>query len=104
MALELPRPIWSDQICRGMQTKHEHIANTLTDEILSGRYRPGDRLPSERELCRRFAVGRTRSQNRRTARHTGACAPIRDEDHGFSGILHSLPDGVFAAVHAGGGA
>ena len=58
MALELPRPIWSDQICRGMQTKHEHIANTLTDEILSGRYRPGDRLPSERELATRFHASR----------------------------------------------
>ena len=41
-----------------MQTKHEHIANTLTDEILSGRYRPGDRLPSERELALRFSANR----------------------------------------------
>ena len=41
-----------------MQTKHEHIANTLTDEILSGRYRPGDRLPSERELAIRFSANR----------------------------------------------
>ncbi len=43
---------------RGMQTKHEHIANTLTDEILSHRYRPGDRLPSERELAIRFNANR----------------------------------------------
>ena len=41
-----------------MQTKHEHIANTLTDEILSARYRPGDRLPSERELALRFNANR----------------------------------------------
>lgn len=41
-----------------MQTKHEHIANTLTDEILSGRYRAGDRLPSERELAIRFNASR----------------------------------------------
>lgn len=41
-----------------MQTKHEHIANTLTDEILSGRYRAGDRLPSERELATRFHANR----------------------------------------------
>ena len=41
-----------------MQTKHEHIANTLTDEILSGRYRAGDRLPSERELAIRFNANR----------------------------------------------
>ena len=41
-----------------MRTKHEHIANTLTGEILSGRYRPGDRLPSERELAIRFKANR----------------------------------------------
>ena len=41
-----------------MQTKHENIANILTDEILSGRYRPGDRLPSERELAIRFSANR----------------------------------------------
>lgn len=41
-----------------MQTKHEHIANTLTDEILSGRYQAGDRLPSERELALRFNANR----------------------------------------------
>ncbi len=41
-----------------MRTKHEHIANALTDEILSGRYRPGDRLPSERELATRFNASR----------------------------------------------
>ncbi|MCY4565530.1 MAG: GntR family transcriptional regulator [Gammaproteobacteria bacterium] len=41
-----------------MQTKHENIANILTDEILSGRYRPGDRLPSEREMAIRFHANR----------------------------------------------
>ena len=41
-----------------MHTKHEHIANILTDEILSGRYHPGDRLPSERELATRFNASR----------------------------------------------
>lgn len=37
---------------------HEHIANTLTKEILSGLYRPGDRVPSERDLAARFEVSR----------------------------------------------
>ncbi len=41
-----------------MRTKHENIANILTDEILSGRYRPGDRLPSEREMAIRFHANR----------------------------------------------
>ncbi|MCZ6889032.1 MAG: GntR family transcriptional regulator [Gammaproteobacteria bacterium] len=37
---------------------HEEIANTLTREILTGQYRPGERLPSERDLAARFDVNR----------------------------------------------
>ncbi len=40
------------------ETRHESIADELTDEILRGRYRPGDRLPSERELAARYGVNR----------------------------------------------
>lgn len=36
----------------------ERIAAELRDEILRGRYRAGDRLPSERELAERFATHR----------------------------------------------
>jgi GntR family transcriptional repressor for pyruvate dehydrogenase complex len=39
-------------------TRHEEIAETLTEEILRGRYRPGDRLPSERDLSTRFDANR----------------------------------------------
>jgi DNA-binding FadR family transcriptional regulator len=39
-------------------TRHEEIAETLTEEILRGRYRPGDRLPSERDLSTRFDASR----------------------------------------------
>ena len=41
-----------------MSAKQDQLAGTLTDEILSGRYRAGDRLPSERELAVRFNVNR----------------------------------------------
>lgn len=41
-----------------MPAHHEAIANSLTRDILSGRYRAGDRLPSERELASRFDVHR----------------------------------------------
>src|SRR5215475_2314929 len=34
------------------------LAEALRAEILRGRYRPGDRLPSERELAARFDVNR----------------------------------------------
>lgn len=39
------------------------IATTLRDEITAGLYRPGDRLPTEAALARRFGV------NRHTVRH-----------------------------------
>jgi len=39
-------------------THHEEIADLLTDEILRGQYRAGERLPSERDLARRFQVNR----------------------------------------------
>lgn len=41
-----------------MTTRHEEIADQLTEEILRGRYDPGDRLPSERDLASRFDVNR----------------------------------------------
>jgi DNA-binding FadR family transcriptional regulator len=39
-------------------TRHEEIANALTRDILRGRYRVGERLPSERDLSARFAASR----------------------------------------------
>ena len=41
-----------------MAAQHEVIANSLTRDILSGRRRPGERLPSERDLAARFDVNR----------------------------------------------
>lgn len=41
----------------------QHIAASLTDDISSGRYRPGDKLPTEAQLAARFGV------NRHTVRH-----------------------------------
>ena len=37
---------------------HHEIAETLIHEILTGRYQPGDRLPSERDLAARFQANR----------------------------------------------
>ena len=39
-------------------SRSEAIAVTLRDEILRGQYRPGERLPSERDLATRFNTGR----------------------------------------------
>ena len=39
-------------------SKHEEIAAGLIKDILSGRYRVGERLPSERDLAGRFDANR----------------------------------------------
>ena len=38
--------------------KYRQILEKLQNEISSGRYKPGKRLPSEAELVRRFGVSR----------------------------------------------
>jgi len=44
---------------RGNPTrKHEEIAESLTQDILVGQYRTGERLPSERDLAARFEANR----------------------------------------------
>ena len=40
------------------ESQDQTIANSLTRDILTGRYSPGDRLPSERELAARLNVSR----------------------------------------------
>lgn len=39
-------------------SKHDQIAGSLIEDILSGRYRPTERLPSERDLSARFDANR----------------------------------------------
>ena len=41
------------------QRRYRHIADTLREAILSGEYRPGDRLPTERDLAQQFTVSRS---------------------------------------------
>jgi GntR family transcriptional regulator, phosphonate transport system regulatory protein len=61
------------------------IAATLTTEVSSGHYRPGDRMPTEAVLAARFGV------NRHTVRHALAALAER-------GLVHSRRgSGVFVA-------
>jgi DNA-binding FadR family transcriptional regulator len=42
----------------GNLSRAEEISDVLREEILTGQYRPGERLPSERDLAGRFAANR----------------------------------------------
>ncbi|NNK94281.1 MAG: FadR family transcriptional regulator, partial [Desulfobacterales bacterium] len=42
-----------------MQRKTSNILDSLREKILSGRYRLGQRLPSERELCLKLDISRS---------------------------------------------
>ncbi len=62
-ALYLVRPIWSDQKTdyfpmSANNTLSNEIAAELRREILTGHYREGDRLASERDLASRFGASR----------------------------------------------
>jgi DNA-binding GntR family transcriptional regulator len=41
------------------RTRSEHIAANLRDQIETGRFQPGDALPSEAQLSRRYGVSRS---------------------------------------------
>jgi GntR family transcriptional regulator, arabinose operon transcriptional repressor len=45
-------------VSRPIESKHARIRQALTDQIASGRYAAGQRLPSEAELVRAFGVSR----------------------------------------------
>jgi GntR family transcriptional regulator, arabinose operon transcriptional repressor len=45
-------------VAKPVESKHARIRQTLTDQIASGRYGAGQRLPSESELVRAFGVSR----------------------------------------------
>jgi GntR family transcriptional regulator of arabinose operon len=44
--------------CSMPSHKYRHIFESLQEDICSGRYKPGNRLPSETELVRRFGASR----------------------------------------------
>jgi GntR family transcriptional regulator, transcriptional repressor for pyruvate dehydrogenase complex len=54
----MPSPTQTKPPARPLTTRSEQISTILRDEVLSGQYRPGERLPSERDLAARFATSR----------------------------------------------
>lgn len=67
----------------------EHIVDQITGLIRAGALKPGDRIPSEKQLCEQFAVGRT---------------SVREALKALAGmgVLESHPgDGTFISLHTG---
>src|SRR5712672_2113684 len=54
-AVESPRGMLKE----GGKPRHRQVFDLLLGEIVSGRFRPGDRLPTEAELAKTFSASRT---------------------------------------------
>src|SRR5271157_3136593 len=82
--------------------KHAAIFQKLHGEIRDGTYRPGDRLPSEVALGRRFSASRpTVAQALRELqrlslieRHAGAGSFVRGLEDAKAGALGLMADGL----------
>src|SRR5262245_28121356 len=58
------------------------IIDQIRELIHSGKLRPGDRLPSERELCARFGVSRVTVREALRVLEAGGLVDIRVGAHG----------------------
>ncbi|MDB5327870.1 MAG: transcriptional regulator, GntR family [Phycisphaerales bacterium] len=47
------------EIADGRKPRHREVFDTLLSEIASGRFQPGDRLPTEAELAKKFSASRS---------------------------------------------
>lgn len=73
----------------------EDIVRQIHDAIQSGEVEPGDRLSSERELCRVFGV--SRSTLREALRHLEAQGSIQVRAGATGGVFVATPDDAHAA-------
>src|ERR1700749_3821016 len=46
-------------VAEARKPRHREVFDTLLGEIASGRYQPGDRLPTEAELAKTFSASRS---------------------------------------------
>lgn len=63
---------------------YEAVAEQIKQAIYDGQLKPGDRLPSERELCKMFNVGRPTI---REALRTLTVMGLLETNHGFKGSV-----------------
>ena len=68
---------------------YQRVANDITAHITSGRWRPGDKLPSERELCEHYSVSQiTVRRALRELAHEGRVY----SHHGLGWFIHDEPE------------
>lgn len=71
---------------------YEEVASRLEDMMLSGALRPGDVLPSERELTEKFGVGRTAIREALFALQRMGLIAIRNGERAF--VTKPTPEAV----------
>src|SRR5258708_35783351 len=57
--LELPVSAHSERPTERPKPKHREVFDQILSDITSGRFRPGDRMPTEAELAKTFSASRT---------------------------------------------
>ncbi|HXZ85333.1 MAG TPA: GntR family transcriptional regulator [Myxococcota bacterium] len=78
------------------------LADELRGEVLRGRYRPGDRLPSERELAARFAVNRLSAREALQQLERLGLIEIRKGGARVAALQDASPDVIAHLFEVGG--
>jgi DNA-binding FadR family transcriptional regulator len=87
----------------GEERSHaDTLADALRAEILRGRYQPGDRLPSERELAARFAVNRVSAREALQQLERLGLVEIRKGGARVAALHDASPDVIPHLFDAGG--
>jgi DNA-binding FadR family transcriptional regulator len=86
------RTSWSVDGPLHTQQLYERIADRIATEIRVGQLKPGDRLPSERELARRLEVGRSSVREAIAALQVKGVVETRPGSGSF--VAHDAPDRV----------
>jgi GntR family transcriptional regulator, transcriptional repressor for pyruvate dehydrogenase complex len=83
-------------------THADRLADELRGEILRGRYRPGDRLPSERELAARSAVNRLSAREALQQLERLGLVEIKKGGARVAALHDASPDVIAHLFDAGG--
>ncbi|MFR9732250.1 FadR/GntR family transcriptional regulator [Saccharopolyspora sp. MS10] len=72
---------------------HEAVKAQIEEKILQGQFQPGDRLPSERELCAQMGVSRPTVREAMRTLESAGVVVLRPNDP-TGGAIVRMPDGA----------